>query len=184
MEKEQWAFIAGLIAMLLVASSYFFRKKTQYLFLQGLGIVFLMLSYLFTGEYFAMVGLVIGLARSLTYFAFEVKGKNTSIFWPFLFSGLGVASYFILNFWILKTAKPAIDCIYLVGLIAYAFIFWVRKLELLRYLVLIPTGLSILYNVLINAVPFVIVSYSFELLANLVAIAKYDLFKRLKNEKH
>ena len=33
------------------------------------------------------------------------------------------------------------------------------------------------------AVPFVIASYSFELSANLLAIARYDLYKRNKNEK-
>lgn len=183
MTKEQWAFIVSLIAMLLIASSYFFKKKSQYLALQGSGICFLILSYLFTGEYFAMVGLVIGLARSVTYLLYELKNKAVSIFWPILFSVLGIAAYCIINLWILRTAKP-VDIIYLIGLIGYAFIFWVPKLELLRYLVLIPTGISILYNVLIHAVPFVIISYSFELSANLVAIAKYDLFKRNKNEKH
>lgn len=177
MTKEQIAFGVSLVAMLFIASSYFVKKKSQYLLMQTLGICFLILFYLFTGEYFAMVGLIIGLARSATYLLYEIKNKAISVLWPSLFSLMGVIAYCIINLWILQTAK-LVDIIYLIGLIAYAFVFWIRKLELLRYLVLIPTGISILYNVLIHAVPFVIVSYSFELTANLIAIAKYDLFQK------
>lgn len=177
MTREQWAFIVSLLAMLWIAASYFFKKKSLYLVFQGAGMVFLILSYLLTGEYFAMIGLGIGLARALTYFAFEIHNKRASIFFPFLFSGLSIAAYFIINLGILHTAKP-VDIIYLIGLVGYAFIFWIRDLKTVRYLVTIPTALSILYNVLISAVPFVIISYSFELAANLIAIAKYDLFKK------
>lgn len=182
MTKEQWAFLVSLIAMLLISSSYFVKRKSQYLTLQGLGICFLILSYFFTGEYFAMVGLTIGLGRSLTYLLFEVKDKEVGVFWPILFSVLGIMAYFVINLLILKTAKP-VDIIYLLSLTGYAFIFRIRNLDLLRYIVLIPTGLAILYTVLIHAVPFVIASYSFELSANLLAIARYDLYKRNKNEK-
>ena len=179
MTREQWAFIVSLVAMLVIASSYFFKKKEIYLICQGTGIVFLTLSYLLQKEYFAMIGLVIGLIRVVVYFLYERKDKVAPIFWAFLFSGLGIACYFIINLWILGTAKP-LDIIYLVGLIGYAFIFRIRNLVLLRYLVTIPTVLSILYNVLIRAVPFVIISYAFELGANLVAIGKYHLFDKKK----
>ena len=139
--------------------------------------VFLILSYLLTGEYFAMIGLAIGLVRALTYFAFEIHDKRASIFFPFLFSGLSIMAYFTVNLWILKTAKP-VDIIYLLGLVGYAFVFWIRDLKTVRFLATIPTALSVLYSVLIRAVPFVIVSYSFELGANLIAIAKYDLLQK------
>lgn len=177
MTREQWAFVVSLAAMLLIASSYFFKKKSLYLVLQSAGMVFLVLSYLLTGEYFAMIGLAIGLARALTYFAFEIHDKRASIFFPFLFSGLSIMAYFIVNLWILKTAKP-VDIIYLLGLVGYAFVFWIRDLKTVRFLVTIPTALSLLHSVLIRAVPFVIVSYSFELGANLIAIAKYDLLQK------
>ena len=85
-------------------------------------------------------------------------------------------AYFIVNLWILKTAKP-VDIMYLLGLVGYAFVFWIRDLKTVRFLATIPTALSVLYSVLIRAVPF-IVSYSFELGANLIAIAKYDLLQK------
>ena len=180
---REWAFVVSLVAMLLVSSSYFHKKKSLYLVFQAMGIVFLMASYLLTKEYFAMIGLGIGLARVLTYFFYENKDQDVSLFWPILFSVLSVLAYAIVNLCILKTVKAA-DVLYLVGLIAYAFVFRVRNLTVMRYLSLIPTGLSILYNVWIATVPFVIVSYLFEFTATVVAIIKYRYFTKEKNEEN
>lgn len=177
MTRGYWVFAVGLTATLLVAFSYLVKRKSLYLVFQSLGMVFLMLSYGLTGEYFAMIGLGIGLARALTYFVFECRNQNASVFFPFLFSILSVAAYCIVNLGILKTAKIE-DIVYLLGLVGYAFVFWIRDLKTVRYLATVPTALSILYGVLIRALPFVIASYSFELAATLVSIAKYDLFKK------
>jgi hypothetical protein len=66
--------------------------------------------------------------------------------------------------------------------VAYAFIFRIRSLNLVRYLVLIPTALSIVYNALLGVgTVMVVVSYSFEMCANLVSIAKYHLYDKKKN---
>ena len=181
MTREQWAFVVSLVAMLLIASSYFFKKKSLYLIVQSVGIILLMAAYILWKEYFAMAGLVIGLARMLVYLWYERKDKHAPIWWAVLFSLLGVACYLIINLWILKNAKP-VDIIYLVGLVAYAFIFRIRSLNLVRYLVLIPTALSIVYNALLGVgTVMVVVSYSFEMCANLVSIAKYHLYDKKKN---
>lgn len=180
MTKEQWAFVVSLCAMLLVASSYFFKKKSQYLLLQCSGLSFLMLSYLLTAEYFAMIGIAIALARLATYFLFELKNKKPSIFWPLLYSGLSVAAYVIINLCILKTVK-AWDILNLVALIAYTFVFWIRDLRLVRYLITIPTGLTLLYNIGIGAPVFVAISYSFELSADIVSIIKYEFWGKRKH---
>lgn len=174
MTREEWALVVSIVVMLVMCSSYFFKKKSLYLAMQGMGIAFLMVAYILLREYFAMIGLVIGLARSMVYLLYEWKDKETSIWWAVLFSALGVACYVVINLWVLRSAKPY-DLIYLVGLIAYAFIFRIRNLKLVRYLVLIPTALSIAYNALISAGIFVVISYSFELGANLVAIVKFRL---------
>ena len=179
MEREDWALVASIIVMLFMCSSYFFKKKSLYLVMQGAGIVVMMVTYLLRREYFAMVGLGIGLMRSVIYLLYEYKDKNTPIFWPFLFSALGIACYFIINLHIQGDAKP-LDIIYLVGLVAYAFVFWVRNLKLVRYLVLIPTALSLVYNACIGTA-FVALSYGFELCANTVTIVKYRLAERKKS---
>ena len=124
-----------------------------------------------------MVGLVFGLCRTLTFFLYEKKGKRAPIFWAFLFSGLSLASYLIINLVILGEAKP-LDILFLVGLIAYAFIFRIRSLKAVRFLMLPPTFLNVLFNILTHAALFATLSYSIELGANVVSIFKYHVFTK------
>lgn len=174
---ETLAFIVSFIAMVLIAASYFFKEKEKYLLFQLIGIVFLMLSYFFTGAFFAMIGLGIAIMRTLVFFLYEKKGKTAPLWIAFLFCGLSALAYFIVNFGILQTAKPN-DIIYLLALFGYAFVFRIRNIKIVRFTVLIPTVLSIVYNVAIGAVPFVIISYTFELGANIVSIFKYHVFNK------
>ena len=180
MTREEWAFVVSILVMLVMCTSYFFKRKSLYLTMQGVGITLLMVSYILWREYFAMVGLAIGLIRSVVYLLYEWKDKPTPIWWAILFTAAGVACYLVVNLWIQGNAKP-VDIIYLVGLVAYAFIFRIRNLVLVRYLVLIPTALSIAYNALLGvSAVMVVISYSFEMCANLLAIAKHHLFDKKK----
>lgn len=172
MENQTLALIASFVAMLLIASSYFFKKKELYLLFQAIGMVFLGLNYFFTLEFFAMLGLAVGLFRALVFFFYEKKDKLAPIFWAYLCAGLTLAAYFIVNW---NSIKP-LDIIYMVSLILYAFIFRIRDLKLMRFTVLAPNFLAVLYNVLIQATPFATLSYAFELGANIVSILKYHVF--------
>ena len=70
MPNDKIALGVSFVAMALIVSSYFYRKKVYFLLFQALGTVFLVLSYLFSAEYFAMIGLSVGLCRTVTYFMF------------------------------------------------------------------------------------------------------------------
>lgn len=180
MDNRILALVASFFAMTFVVISYFVKKKERYLLFQFLCIVFLIISYFFTVQFFAMVGLLIGLGRTLTFYLYEKKEKRAPILWAFLFAGLSLASYFIINLFVLGTAQP-LDLLFLVGLIGYAFIFRIRSLKTVRFLMLAPTLLSVLFNVLTHAAIFATLSYSFELLSNIVSIFKYHVF--VKKEK-
>ena len=185
MENATLALIASFFAMSFVVVSYFVKKKEHYLLFQFLCIVFLIISYFFSLEFFAMVGLVIGLGRTVTFFIYEKKEKKAPILWAFFFSGLSLASYFIINLGFLGEAKP-LDILFLVGLMMYAFIFRIRNLKTVRFLMLAPTLLSVLFNVLSHAPIFAILSYSFELGANILSIVKYHVLpqkKKIHSEK-
>ena len=182
MTPETWSLIVSFIAMVLIISSYFLKSKSGFLLFQSLGMVFLMTSYLLDQLYFAMIGLGIGLARALVFYAYERKNKTASVLWSFFFSGLTIAVYFIVNVGVLDSAKWE-DIVYLVGLVFYAFVFRIRNLELMCYMITIPTALSILYNVLCKATPFVVISYVFELLANVLALLRYRILGKRKEEK-
>lgn len=179
MENETLALVASFVAMLLIASSYFFKKKELYLLFQAAGMIFLGLNYFFTLEFFAMLGLAVGLFRALIFFFYEKKDELAPIFWAYLCAGLTLAAYLIVN---INDIKP-LDIIYLVSLILYAFIFRIRDLKRMRFTVLAPNFLAVLYNVLIQATPFAVLSYAFELGANLVSILKYHVFGKEETER-
>jgi hypothetical protein len=175
MKNEVLSLIASFIAMAFVICSYFVKKKNFLLF-QSLCIVFLIISYFFDLKFFAMVGLIVGLARSLTFYYYEKNDKEAPIFLAVIFSILTLASYFIINLWIFGDSKP-VDIMYLVGLLCYIFIFRVRDIKKVRFLMLIPTVLSVLYNVLSTAPIFATLCYVFELSANVVSLIKYHVIK-------
>ncbi len=182
MDFKICALIASFFAMTFVVISYFVKKKEKYLLFQFLCIFFLIISYFFNAQYFAMVGLVIGLGRTLTFFLYEKRGTRAPILWAVLFSSLSLASYLVINLWILGSAQP-LDLLFLVGLIGYAFIFRIRSLKAVRFLMLAPTILAVLFNLLTDAPLFALLSYSFELLANVVSIFKYHVFGRKSAEE-
>ena len=183
MDSPILAWIASFLAMVFVILAYFVKKKENYLFFQLLCIIFLILSYFFSLEFFAMVGLSIGLCRTLTFFLYEKKEKVAPIELAFVLSGLTLASYLIINIGINKTAKP-VDILCMVGLVMYAFIFRIRDLKKVRYLMIIPTVLSIFYNLLIVAPLFTTLTYVFELSANVVSIFKYHVLPQKSSACH
>lgn len=177
MENQTLALFASFTAMAFVVMSYFVKKKSYYLIFQLLCIVFLVVSYFFTVQFFAMVGLSVGILRALVFFLYERKEKDAPIYWSFIISGMTLGSYFIVNFWVLKTSQP-LDILCLIGLIMYAFIFRIRNLKIVRYTMLVPTILAILFNLLTSAAVFATLTYVFEFLANIVSILKYHIFNR------
>ena len=174
MDSPVLSLITSFIALTLIAVSYFVKKKELYLFYQLSGIVFLTLSYFFGLQFSAMVGLGISVIRSLTYFLCERKDKTAPLYFAFVFSLVTIASYFIVNIWILKKAE-LIDILLLVACCLYAFIFRIRDLKTVRFTMLVPTILSVFYNAFSGAALFVTLSYAFELTANVVSIFKYHI---------
>jgi hypothetical protein len=182
MQNPTLALIASFLSMAFIVVAYFVRKKVYYLLLQLLCIIFLVISYFFTAQFFAMIGLAVGLFRTVTFFIYEQKEKRAPIIWSFIFSVLTIASYFIVNLWILKTAQ-LLDLLCLVALVMYAFIFRIRNLKIVRYTMLLPTVLSILFNVLTFAPIFATLTYVIELTANVVSIFKYHVFGKKREEE-
>ncbi len=174
MDNPILALIASFIAMSFVVSSYFVKKKSLYLIFQASCILFLMVSYFFTVQFFAVIGLAIALARALIFFAYEKRDKVAPLWLAFAISFVTLACYFIVNFGIVKSAQPY-DVLCLLSLVLYAFIFRIRDLKTVRFLMLAPTILSLLFNTLTHAALFASLTYVFELTANVVSIFRYHI---------
>ncbi len=161
--------IIGFVAMACAMSSYFLKNKLLFLCAQGGAILFLALSCLFIEEYYAMISYAIGLGRVLVYYLFERKNKNAPLLIILAFMALFVISYVIINVIILKVFKP-LDIVLMFANLLFTYAFSMRNLTRMRYVFAVPLALCIIYYILIKATLFVIISYSFELCANLVAI--------------
>ena len=184
MDNRALALIASFAAMVFVILSYFTTKKERFLFFQSLCIVFLIVSYFFTVQFFAMAGLIIGLIRALIYYRYERGGRIAPLWIPIALCALTGVSYLIINVSVLKSASLA-DAVLLLSLVCYIFIFRVRNLTLVRFLMILPTVLSIIFNVWTDAALFATLSYVFELSADLASIFKYHIWTRIshKNKK-
>lgn len=118
-----------------------------------------------------MVGLIVGLARTLVYFFYANNDKPAPVFCAVTFCTLTVSVYLIVNIAILNDAKP-VDLVNLAALCFYACVYLTQDLKKLRWLLFIPLILCVVYNLLISATAFVIISYCFEIFANILAILK------------
>ena len=174
MDSPILALIASFIAMVAVGAAYFTKNKSWYLVMQALCVLFLAISYFFTMQFFAMIGITICLARTLTFYMFEKQDKVASVWWSVAFSALTLTAYVVVDLLILKTAQPW-DILLLLASCLYAFIFRIRDLKTVRYLVLIPTILSIFFNTLTNAAFFAALAYIIELTANVISIYRYHI---------
>ena len=174
-----FSFVASTIALCLYSASYFFNSKKIYLILQLSGNVFLSLSYLLIGSYFTMVSVVLGIARGLICYVYEKKEKRVP---AYVIAGLcfvTILSYVIINYVILSQAS-AWDVLYLIASCMYAITFAIRNIRAMRYTVLIPHSLAVIYNLLIKAPISSAISYGIELAVTVVAIIKFEI-QRLKH---
>ena len=136
--------------------------------------VCLVLSFLLKSNYFAMVGMAIGIGRAVTFFLYEKHDKDAPIALSFLFACLSVAAYFIINVWIQGVGKYE-DILYLLSLASYAFSFRIRDRRTLLYVTLLPTSCGVIYSVVCFTTVFVFLLYAFEFTANVVAIGKMHI---------
>lgn len=176
------SFFFGVVAMCMATLSYFQKSKTGYLLLQILNITALVLSYLFLEEFFAMVSYLVSFLRVAVFFLYEKRDKEVSLAIKLLFVGLAIVSYLIVNVIILQKAGW-LDILCLVANVLYTFSFGIRNLKVMRYVLLAPNVLSVLYNALLPATLFVIVSFGFELTANVFSILQNDVFPKYKKYK-
>ena len=85
------------------------------------------------------------------------------------------------SWWILGEMKP-LDLLCLASLVGYALVLRIPDLKKVRYLVLLPITLSIVYNAFSGSAVFVTISYSFELFTSVFAIFKYQILTKQQAE--
>lgn len=173
--------LSGFMAVSFITISYFTNQKSTYLLYQSISIIFLSLSYYFSLNYFAMVGLILALFRTITFYFYEKLNKVVPIFVCIIFSILTLCCYFVINFKILKTANVK-DVIFLIALILIIFIYRLKNESKIRLLLIISTSLNVIYNFVSVSPLFSTLTYVFEFFANLIAIFIYQVFPSIRNK--
>ena len=182
MYNETISTIIGFVAMLFAMSSYFVKKKSIFLVAQAGAILSLAFSCLFIEQYYAVVSYTIGIIRVGIFYLFEKKDKNVPNWLIAFFVILYLAFYVIVNVIILETFNK-LDIVLVIANMFFTVAFSIRNLTLLRYIFLVPLAMCVIYFILLpGGSLFVIISYSFELLANLTAICYYK-YREIKFNK-
>ena len=172
---EKLSLAMSIAALCLFSLSYFFNNKRNYLISQLSGNVFLSLSYLLIGAYFAMVAVAIGIARGIICYAYEKRDKKVPLYCILGLCLVTVLSYIVINYFILETEASAWDALYLFASCMYAVTFAIRNIRVMRYVVLLPHSSAVAYNLLIKAPISSAISYGIELTVTVVAIVKYEI---------
>ena len=170
---ETLALIFSFVGMACSASSYLLRKKWQFLIAQGGSILFIAVSNLFLALYYACVSSAVSLIRVVVYYCLERHNKEANFFVKTLFAGLVILSYLITNVIILKNYMWQ-DIMLMAINVSFVYIVGIRNLQLLRYCILTPVALAVVYCIIMNAAIFTTCSYVIELIVNIVAIIIYS----------
>lgn len=177
------SYIMSTAALCLYSSSYFFKRKRNYLILQLTGNVCLSLSYLFMGAFFTMVSALIGVARGLICYLYEKKDKQVPIPVVAAICLSIISSYAVINLVILSDPSPW-DLLYLVASCLYAVTFTIRNIKVMRYAVLVPHSFAVAYNLLARAPISSAISYGIELAVTVAAIIRFAVGERRARQRN
>ena len=182
MENPTLALCVSFLALCCVVISYFLKSKALYLAFQSVGIVFLVLTYFFSALFFPMISLFIGLFRVLIYFVYEQKQKTAPTWVALLLIFATLTAYVVVNVVVLKTAR-ILDVLNVAAMVLYALIMRVRNLKFVRFAIIAPAFLSVLYNLLLGGQPFATALYLFEIAACVLAILRFYVLPKSNPKK-
>ena len=181
MNNSSFSIFFSFLALTMYSTSYFFKRKSTFLVFQGFGGLFLVFSYFFIARFFAMISLFIGLARTFSFYYYEKNDKRVPVWLVILICVAIFTNYFTVNLLIYRRFN-ILDIFLVVSFCMYAIVFSIRNLMLVRYLVIVPHVLTILYNLLTAAPIFTAISYFIELVISIVSICYFKILDKKAKE--
>lgn len=164
--------ICSFAAMSSAIGSWFVKKKKLFLVVQSLAIILLAFSNFFNVTFLPVCTYLIAFIRMIVYYSYEKTNKTAPFIIKTIFAVLNVVAYFVLNA-ISGTLFNPIDLLVMTASVLYAYGFGIRNLQHLRLFFVPPTVMTIIYYAFVPNSIFMLISYSFELCANLVSFAIY-----------
>ena len=133
--------ILGGIALILVCVGYFLKKKSHFLIIQTVANFFYSAAFFVVGAYVGAVLVVISIFRCIyLYFA-----EKHSFKYKLHFLSIFILCYVVMTvlFW-----DSPYDFIPLITSTMFTIGFTIKNLQLMRYVLIIPNVLLVLYNIL------------------------------------
>ena len=161
--------IFGGIALLLVVVSYFWKDKKVFLMLQVIANIFYGLSFVFSSALVFGINSFISIVRVVVLYVYEKKNISPPIYLviPFVLSYLTVGIIFY---------QQPIDIIGIFTPMLFTIAMWMKNMQLVRYLMLLPNALLVLSALLYSAYTTALLD-TVEIVAIVVAIITFHLKK-------
>ena len=157
--------ICGLISLAIFCYSYFTKSKTTFLIYQSIGNLFYASSFIFINAYVAGFVTVFSIIRIVTFYFCQKSAFNHSILILVVFI-IANTAIFIAFF------KSTLDIIPFSTSTMYIVIYYIKNLQLTRYLTLVPNTLLLIYSTIlmlyINSILSII-----EIVITIVSIIKF-----------
>lgn len=165
--------IMGGIALLITSISIFSKNKKYYFAMQVVVNVFYALSFIFNGGLVAGINSLISVMQVLILFIFEKKKITPPKYLILVFSACYVTVGTIFF------ARP-LDVITMITPIMFAVAMWMKNMQLVRYMLILPNVLLSVYALLLQVYTSAILD-AIEASVLVIAIVKFHL--QYKNER-
>lgn len=135
--------VFGFVALILVCIGYFVRSKASFLVFQIVADIFYATSYMLLGVFSAGAITIISTIRCVFLYFYEIKGLNykNAFYTMFLFIGGYIACGIV--FW-----KSWLDLIPIITGTLFTIAYYVRNLQLVRFLCLAPNVMLMIFGIL------------------------------------
>ncbi len=166
--------ISGIIALILVAISYFVKLKPTFLTLQMVADVF------YAGSFFAVDAYVGGIITTISIFRciyiYWAEKTNFKYTVHFLFVFIAMYVVVTIRFW-----QTPYDIIALITGSMFTLSFAIKNLQVMRYVLIVPNVLILIYNILCRTYTSALLDF-IELIVLVVSIIKYHRTVKSKTQ--
>jgi len=162
--------VLGLVAIAATIFGILFQSKQTVMLFFSIYFILMLLTYALKNEYACAGLVVVGLARTLTYYAYAKKKLKPNVLVVVLFEALFIAvSLAMWDGWA--------TMIVLVNFMIVTYTAWQDNMTIFRISCAVIAPFMIFYNAYIGAT-FFIVSEAFYFAATLLSIFKHDLLSK------
>lgn len=159
--------VMGGIALILVVISVFLKNKTHFFLFQTIANIFYALSFIFANALVAGINTFVSIIRVLVLFLYAKYEKTPPIYLIFVFSAI----YIIIG---VLFYQNAYDIITIITPILFTAAMWMKNMQLVRYCMLLPNILLVLYSIMHQVYTTAILD-AFETCSIVVAIISFAI---------